>query len=121
MNELNTILDGLIQRTADGRLKWSRSVPVKRFVASLDAISVAIQETERGGLSYSGEYRLEITNEKGHTVEVLDSEDQRGLVPVDRRATTWQSSQLERLYPLARRSALDTQSTLEKLAKALES
>jgi hypothetical protein len=70
----------------------------------VDAISIAIWEVA------DPSYTLEILNESGETVETLDY----------RNSTEAQDQQLARLYLLARRSALDTDSTLEKLAKGLE-
>ena len=104
MTELGQILEGLVQRTTEGKLKWSRSVETDRFVASVDAISVVIAETRR--LTH----RLDILDESGQTVESLDYQD----------TTREQDEQLARLYVLARRSALDVDATLEKLAKALD-
>ena len=72
----------------------------------LDAISVVIQE--RGFRQPTP--RLEILNEEGVVIEALDYIS----------STEDQDRQLQRLYVLARRSALDIQSTLEKLARALE-
>ena len=104
MIELGPILEGLIERTTEGKLKWSRTVPHDRFVTSVDAISIVVQE------SLGTSYILEILNEGGETVETLDN----------RLATTEQRAQVERLFVLARRSALNSELTLQKLAKALE-
>jgi hypothetical protein len=65
-------------------------------------------------------HQLEILNDRGFTVEVLETEDEDGLIPADRCATVVQAGQMGRLYAAARRSALNAQETLEKLAKALE-
>lgn len=110
MSELDHILERLIQRTADGRLKWRKAVQDDQFVTSVDTISVVIRDL-RGATGYTSlGHRMEIMNENGETVEVLD---------VNSRPTVEQDEQLERLFTLARRSALNTQATLEKLAKAL--
>ena len=103
MTELGQILERLVQRTTEGKLKWSRSVETDRFVASVDAISIVIAETR------SLNYRLDILDESGQTVESLDYRD----------TTREQNEQLARLYVLARRSALNTEATLQKLANAL--
>ena len=105
MIEVGQILAGLVQRTTEGKLKWSRAVENGRFVTSVDAISIMIQEMQAGG-----PYRLNIFDESGETVESLGYED----------TTEEQYEQLARLYVLARRSALNADLTLEKLAKALE-
>ena len=104
MIEVGRILSGLIQRTTEGKLKWNRVVLNDRFAASVDAISIVIWEVA------DPSYTLEILNESGETVETLNY----------RNLTEAQDQQLARLYLLARRSALDTDSTLEKLAKGLE-
>ena len=105
MIEVGQILAGLVQRTTEGKLKWSRAVENGRFVTSVDAISIMIQEIQTGG-----PYRLDILDESGEIVESLSYQDM----------SREQDEQLARLYVLARRLALNTDSTLEKLAKALE-
>ena len=104
---LGQILTGLVQRTAEGKLKWNRSVSVDRFVTSLDAISIVVMETTGfHGVIYS----LDILDEMGQTIETLSYGD----------TTEEQDRELERLFVLARRSAHNIDVTLEKLAKALE-
>ena len=109
MTDLDQILEGLIQRTADGKLNWHRIVESNQFTASVETISVVIREI-RGTSPFADNYRLEILNETGDTIEVMRST----------ASSPEQSQQLARLHTLARRSALDVQSTLEKLAKALD-
>ena len=107
MIELGQILEGLVYRTTEGKLNWSRTVENGRFIASVDAVSVVIMEVGYfSGLSYV----LDILDESGETVESLRHQD----------TTSEQDEQLARLYVLARRSALNIDSTLEKLAKGLE-
>ncbi len=110
MIELDQILDGLIRRTDDGKLKWHRSVREHQFVASAGAISVVIRELPPRIIDADPNYRLEILDENGHTVEVLHYDN----------VTAEQDKQLERLFVVARRSALDIDSVLQKLAEALE-
>ena len=104
MIELGQVLSGLVQRTAEGKLRWLRSVQDDRFIASVDAISVTITEEIP-----NYRYRLEIFDESGDIVESLGHQD----------TTTEQYEELARLYVLARRSARDVDSVLEKLAKGL--
>ena len=103
MIDLDQILTGLIQRTEEGKLKWSSTAQQHQFTTSVGAISVVIFETE-------GEHGLDIIDESDELVESLRYED----------TTTEQDEQLERLYILARRSALNIDSVLEKLAQGLE-
>ena len=88
-------------------MKWSRAVQSDRFVTSVDAISVVIMETQYPGRP---RYGLDILDESGETVESFRYQDTRPD----------EVELLARLYVLARRSALNVDSTLEKLAKALE-
>ena len=117
MNELNQILEGLAKQTDDGKLKWKPSATSDEFVVSIAAISVVIKElrTRPNPLLVAGKYRLTICDEGGKAVEVLEADiENKGEDEIKR------ANQLKRLYTLARRSALNTQATLEKLAKALE-
>ena len=107
MIELAQILDGLVARTAEGKLKWSRTAQSDRFTTSVDTISVVISEVER---AVGKRYELDILDEGGETVESLTYED----------TSAEQDEQLARMYILARRSAHNINSTLEKLAKGLE-
>ena len=81
-----------------------------RFVASVDVISVAIVDTGWVPEASYQTYRLDILDEFGDLVESLGYQDTTGA----------QDRQLARLYVLARRSALNVDSVLEKLAKGLE-
>ncbi len=119
MNEIDKILEGLVQRTDDGKLKWNPSAESGEFVASVGAISVVVRQLSESYLHVPARHQLEILNDEGSTVEVLETNDEYGLVPSDRRATIPQAQILSSLYVLARRSALNTQSTLEKLARDL--
>ena len=88
-------------------MRWNRSVEPDRFVTSLDAISIVVMEITGAG---PNNYRLDILDETGQTVETLSYQD----------TTVEQDRELARLFVLARRSAHNTDVTLEKLAKALE-
>ena len=110
MIELEQILDGLILRTTDGKLKWHRSIHDDQFVASAGAISVVVRELIPRAIDADPHYRFEILDENGQTVEVLHYDS----------STTRQDKRLEQLFTLARRSALNTDSVLQRLAEALE-
>ncbi|MDE2844772.1 MAG: hypothetical protein OXN21_15545 [Chloroflexota bacterium] len=107
MTDIGQILSGLLLRTAEGKLKWSPSARENRFVTSLDAISVVIEETQEYGRNT---YRLDIFGESGDIVDSLSFRD----------ISDEQDEELARLFMLARRSANNIDSTLEKLAKALD-
>ena len=106
MIDLGQILTGVVQRTTEGKLKWSQTVQNDRFVTSVDAISIVIVEISNS----TNLYRLEILDESGDAIDSLGYQD----------TTLEQDRELAHLYVLARRSALDVDATLEKLAKALE-
>ena len=107
MIELDQILEGLVQRTTEGKLKWRRGVREGQYVTSVDAISIVVMNDEF--LEPLG-YRLEILEESGKTVESLRN----------RHSTAEQGQQLERLHLEAHRSARESDPVLEKLARALE-
>ncbi len=123
MSQLDNILDGLIQQTTEGKLAWTPTVADDRYVTSIDTISVVISQLGGGARLgiMSGRYQLEILNDQGFTVEVLQTSDGFGVNQDDKYATDKQAGQMSRLYALARRSALNAEATLEKLARALES
>ena len=104
MIALGEILAGVLRRTEEGKLKWSKSVQGDRFITSVDAISIVIVEVN------IGRYRLDILNESGETVDSLNRTD----------TSTEEDDAMAHLFVLARRSAFGTDATLEKLAKALE-
>ena len=120
MNQLDKILEGLVRRTADGKLQWKRTVADNEFVTSVDAIGIVVRELGRNSLGFPHRRQLEITDVNGATVEVMETSGGMVRAPNDRRESDERARQLKELYQMARRSALDTQATLEKLAKALE-
>lgn len=116
MSKMSVILKGLVDRTEEGKLTWTSSVSSDEFITSVDTISVVVKSIE----NILGEmHRLEIQDDKGLTVEVLQTPDRTDPIKRDSDATPEQSQELKRLFVLARRSALDTDSTLEKLANSL--
>ena len=119
MNELDNILDGLVQRTTDGKLQWKRTVAENEFVTSVDAIGIVVRELGQNSLGFPLRRQLEIADENGATVEVIETGGGMVGVQHDQRQSDERARQLKQLYEMARRSALDTQATLEKLAKAL--
>ena len=121
MNGLDKALDGLVRRTTDGKLQWVRSVASNEFVASIDSISVIIRDTSERSVFGSGHHQLAILGDSGDVVEVLPDFAAFGSPETSdvRRATPEQARQLAQLYNMARRSALNTEATVEKLVKAL--
>ena len=108
MTDFDQILKGLIQRTEEGKLKWSRTVRYDRFVASVDTITLEIVEVQNFG--EPTHYRLDLLNEYEEVADSFGFEE----------SSEAQDRELERLFRLARRSANNVEATLEKLAKALD-
>ena len=117
MNRMSDILNGLINRTEEEKLTWKTSIDKSSFITSVDTIGIIIRSF---GSGWNERYRLEIQNDDGITVQVLQTPDYyvRGVEPQD-DGTKEQAEELSRLFILARRSALKTDLTLEKLAESL--
>ena len=114
MNRMSDILDGLINRTEEEKLTWKISIDKNAFITSVDTIGVIVRSL---GSGWSERYRLEIQNDKGLTVQVLQTPD---LIKGSKNdATPEQAQLLSRLFALARGSALNADLTLEKLAESL--
>ena len=120
MNELDKILAGLVRRTVAGEQQWKRSVSDHEFVTAVDAIAVAVRRSVHNDLDSYPKYQLEIFDENGDIVEVVGAHGGITMAPPGALQGEESARQLENLYALARRSALNTQATLEKLANALE-
>ena len=116
MTKMSTILQGLISRTEEGKLNWRTSIRKNVFLTSVDTTAVSIRELDE----FLELYRLEILNKEGFKTVALETYDERGLATQDNLASPEQSRDLRRLFELARHSALDPDSTLDKLAHDLE-
>lgn len=108
MRDFGQILTGLVKRTEEGRLKWSKTVSQDRFVASVDTIALMVGEVRNPGEPIR--YSLDILNEYEEVADSIGHDD----------CSDAEYRELERLYRLARRTANDAEATLEKLAKILE-
>ncbi len=116
MNKMSTILQGLISRTEEGKLKWRMSIRKNVLLTSVDTTAVSIKELDE----FLERYRLEILNKEGFKTVTLETYDESGRVPQNSLASSEQAQDLRRLFELARRSALDPDLTLDKLARDLE-
>ena len=120
MDRMTTILEGLINRTEAGKMKWRTTINEDVFASAVDTTGVVIKLLSASSGFTPERHRLEILNDNGVTAVVLETKDEIGMVPPEYQATYDQSLDLRRLFVLARQSALDTDSTLEKLARDLE-
>ena len=116
MSKMTMILQGLINRTQEGKLPWEITANSDTFVASVDTTAIIIRMVD----GFLERHRLEILNDKGKTAVVVETDDTFGTIPKEILATPEQTQDLRRLFVLARQSALDADSTLEKLARDLE-
>ena len=119
MTDMDKIMDGLIRRTEDGTLKWDTGETSDEFVVRVDPILVRLRRFEPDDFATEDRYRLDILDHRDATVAALETNDPFGFVPNERRATDEQARRLDRLFVLVRRSVLNTQAVLEKLADAL--
>ena len=109
-------MQGLIERTEEEELSWKTSVDSNAFIAAVDTTGIIVRMLD----DFLEIYRLEILNDYGVTVIVLETPDPMRKVPKESSATHEQAAELRRLFVLARQSALDVDTTLEKLARDLE-
>ena len=116
MDRMTAILQGLIERTEEGELSWKTSVDKNAFIAAVDTTGIIVRMLD----DFLETHRLEILNDDGVTAVVLETSDPMRKVPKESRATDEQATELSRLFVLARQSALDVDTTLEKLARDLE-
>ncbi len=123
MTELNKILCGLVRRTEEGALQWKSAVAGNEFIATVDAISIVVRGLGVRNFGNPDSYQLVIIDENGLAVEAMDIRSGFDAFPMDEAeiARNEPGRKLVRLFDLARRSALNTQATLDKLARALES
>ena len=124
MANLGQIIEALVQRTELGNLSWVETVEPNRFVTSVGAISVVVQDLSVSSILIRNtpvsRIQLEVLNGQGDTVEVVSSGSSHGFNwgPYPFRDEP-QAKNLERLYTLARRSARGAQDTLDELARGL--
>ena len=111
---------GLINRTEEGKLNWQTSVNDDVFFASVDTTGVTIRSLGVEMIVGPERHRLEVLNDNGVTAVVLETPDNYGLVPPENIATAEQAQDMNRLFVLARKSALNIDSTLEKLVTDLD-
>ncbi len=113
MNKISEILDGLINRTEEGKLTWQTTVNRDTFITAVGTIGVRVKLLD----DFLEIHRIEIQNDEGLTVQILQTPD---LVKGSKnQATPEQARQLSCLFALARGSALNADLTLEKLAESL--
>ena len=117
MDRMTQVLEKLINRTQEGKIKWRTTVDPDAFLATLDTSGVIISSI--GQPFVETRYRVEIQNQDGVTVifkeapsllaAIVSQEDDQKLAQL-----------LGKLFMQARQSALKVDSTLEELANHLD-
>ncbi len=115
MNRMSEILDGLINRTKENKLTWRTSVDSDAFVTSVGTIAIVVRLLD----DFLELHQIEIQNDEGVTVQVLQTPRLPGRLVTETDATPEQAQKLSRIFTLARSSALNSDLTLEKLAESL--
>ena len=116
MDKMTQVLTGLVNRTSESKLAWRPTQDINSFVVSVDALEVVVKQV--GARSRYGvrECALEILNDRGQTVAVLEAEDAvfgASSFSEERREL------MRRLFSLARASALNAEETLSELSERL--
>ena len=104
MAGMTDVIDKLTERTTEGRVPWKTAFGESSFSARLGNLLVLI--AARGDNSI----KLSVSNEKGTEVDSVESPNLNPQV----------SARLNYLYNSARRTALDTDHTLEELLELLD-
>ena len=120
MEKMTQILEKLIDRTQEGKIIWHTTADPDGFLATLDTLGVVVSYLGKQSFASNERYKVQILNSEGRTAEVIETKDEYGPIEPERIATLGQDQAMSRLFTLARRSALDTDSTLEELAKQLD-
>ena len=118
MDRMTQILEKLIDRTQEGRLGWHTTADPDRFLTTLDTIGVIVNSRSQLGLET--QYRVEIQNQDGVTIEVLETPDLNLFSSQVGFADQHQAPLIERLFKLARQSALEVDLTLDELVNHLD-
>ena len=115
MDRISEILEGLIKRTEEGKLTWRTSVNPDTFITAVDTIGIVVKLQD----DFLETYRIEIQNDEGLTVQVLQTPDSLRRVKAENEVNPEQAQELSRIFALARSSALNSDLTLKKLAENL--
>ena len=118
-DSMDRILAGLLRQTDAKQLRWQRSVEADEFLTAVDTICVNIRCHGAWSNRVATRIQLRIVDDEGSTVEIIQTADVGGAAPYV-VANEEQARMLSDLYVKARKIALNTQETLQKLAHALE-
>ena len=120
MDKMTPILDKLIKRTQEGKLQWSATVDPNGFMTHVEEIGVIVRSLGKQSLAGEDRYKVEVLNRDGRISDEFETADEYGLIPDHMIASAGQSQAMGSLYSLARRSALDSEATLDDLVQQLD-
>ena len=108
MATINDVAGKLLKLSQNGKVRWKASAAAHTFVASFGAMSVIITASDHGYHSSTPYwYKLTALDDKGDELDALDS-------------THKNSTDLESIYNIARRTALNADEKLQELIDAME-
>lgn len=108
------ILTKLIEKSRDGKIAWRATSGRQKFLTMLGETGVSIDFDAATKL-----YELDIINRRGRLIESISAKyDPEGFQGIT--SETIMARALRELHGIARRSALDVESTLDELANRLD-
>ena len=113
ITKIITILKKLIERTQEGKIRWSETADPDVFIATVDTIGVIVKRMNWGRSGFES-FKVEILNREGRIAEDLTIDD---VTTADYNPL---GDLIEQLHTLARRSALDAEATLDDLVQELD-
>ena len=105
MAEVTEIFSKLLERTRESKVLWKSTTSPQTFVAVIGDHSVMILVNDSGRAIFS------VNNKTGETIETMSG---------SKYSTIGWQSELRELHELARHIALNVDSELDKLLRALE-
>ena len=113
MADMTDILTKLIEKSRDGKIAWRETSSKEKFLAMLGETGVSINSDTTIRV-----YELQIIDKHGRVIESMFADyDSSGLLPASERKV---ANNLGELHGIAKRSALDIDSTLDELASRLD-
>ena len=116
MDKMTEIMTKLIEKSCDGKITWRDTAGKQKFLTMLGETGVAIDHD-----SATGVYELQIVDNRGRVIESVSADELLlgNLLP-GRSSTQETLANLKDLHEVARRSALNIDSTLDEIASHLD-
>ena len=94
----------VLEKTQSDKIRWEPTAKEDRFVAA-----------------FGGKFSLVIENDEGRVALELHDQKGRRMIRVDRESDRWVDENLDRLYELARRRALNADAAVDSALESLRS